>query len=111
MRTSAAIFGCLGPRLGAEEIAFFRDVRPWGFILFARNIEGPDQVRSLVNALRETVGREDAPVLIDQEGGRVQRFAPPPLAEVSAGQHPGAPARRHSSAPGGGPPGRPPHGG
>jgi beta-N-acetylhexosaminidase len=77
MRTSAAIYGCLGPRLGAEEIAFFRDVRPWGFILFARNIEGPDQVRSLVNALRETVGREDAPVLIDQEGGRVQRFGPP----------------------------------
>lgn len=69
MRTSAAIYGCLGPRLGAEEIAFFRDVRPWGFILFARNIEGPDQVRGLVTALRETVGRANAPVLIDQEGG------------------------------------------
>jgi beta-N-acetylhexosaminidase len=63
--------------LGAEEIAFFRDVRPWGFILFARNIEGPDQVRGLISALRESVGREDAPVLIDQEGGRVQRFGPP----------------------------------
>lgn len=77
MKTSAAIYGCLGPRLGAEEIAFFRDVRPWGFILFARNIEGPDQVRGLISALRETVDREDAPVLIDQEGGRVQRFGPP----------------------------------
>ena len=77
VRTSAAIYGCQGPRLGAEEIAFFRDVRPWGFILFARNIEGPDQVRGLIAALRETVGRADAPVLIDQEGGRVQRFGPP----------------------------------
>ncbi|MCA3733747.1 MAG: beta-hexosaminidase, partial [Phenylobacterium sp.] len=77
MNVSAAIYGCAGPRLGAEEAAFFRDVRPWGFILFARNIESPDQVRALVSALRGTVGREDAPVLIDQEGGRVQRFGPP----------------------------------
>jgi beta-N-acetylhexosaminidase len=77
VRASAAIYGCLGPRLGAEEIAFFRDVQPWGFILFARNIEGPDQVRALIAGLRETVGRQDAPVLIDQEGGRVQRFGPP----------------------------------
>ncbi len=77
MNVSAAIYGCAGPRLGAEEAAFFRDVRPWGFILFARNIESPDQVRALVSALRGTVGREDAPILIDQEGGRVQRFGPP----------------------------------
>lgn len=77
MNASAAIYGCAGPRLGAEEAAFFRDVRPWGFILFARNIEAPDQVRALVSDLRATVGRKDAPVLIDQEGGRVQRFGPP----------------------------------
>ncbi len=102
MRASAAIYGCLGPRLGAEEIAFFRDVRPWGFILFARNIEGPDQVRGLVSALRETVGREDAPILIDQEGGRVQRFGPPhwrkyPPARVLANL-PGGPAARREAA-------------
>ncbi len=102
MRASAAIYGCLGPRLGAEEIAFFRDVRPWGFILFARNIEGPDQVRGLVSALRETVGREDAPILIDQEGGRVQRFGPPhwrtyPPARVLANL-PGGPAVRREAA-------------
>jgi len=102
VRASAAIYGCLGPRLGAEEIAFFRDVRPWGFILFARNIEGPDQVRGLVSALRETVGREDAPILIDQEGGRVQRFGPPhwrtyPPARVLANL-PGGPAVRREAA-------------
>lgn len=77
MNASAAIYGCAGPRLGAEEAAFFRDVRPWGFILFARNIDAPDQVHALVSDLRATVGRKDAPVLIDQEGGRVQRFGPP----------------------------------
>lgn len=99
MKASAAIYGCLGPRLGADEAAFFRDVRPWGFILFARNIEGPDQVRALVDALRQTVGREDAPVLIDQEGGRVQRFGPPhwrryPPARVLARLPCGLTARR-----------------
>ena len=73
----ACILGCGGPTLSAEEAAFFRDARPWGFILFARNIETPDQVRKLVADLRETVDREDAPVLIDQEGGRVQRLGPP----------------------------------
>ena len=77
MTTSAAIYGLAGPRLSAEEAAFFRDVQPWGFILFARNIEAPDQVRGLVGALRDIVGRPDAPILIDQEGGRVQRFGPP----------------------------------
>ena len=75
--TSACVFGCAGPVLGAEEAAFFRDVEPWGFILFGRNIVDPGQVRTLVAALRETVGQPDAPVLIDQEGGRVQRLGPP----------------------------------
>jgi beta-N-acetylhexosaminidase len=75
--TTAAILGCAGLTLGREEAAFFRDVRPWGFILFKRNVESPDQVRRLVDALRATVDRADAPVLIDQEGGRVQRLGPP----------------------------------
>ena len=77
MSVSACILGCAGTALSREETAFFRDVKPWGFILFARNVESPDQVRKLVDALRETVGRDDAPVLIDQEGGRVQRLKPP----------------------------------
>jgi beta-N-acetylhexosaminidase len=74
---TAAILGCSGPILTPEERTFFRRVKPWGFILFKRNVETPDQVRALVDALRDTVGRADAPVLIDQEGGRVQRLGPP----------------------------------
>jgi beta-N-acetylhexosaminidase len=74
---SACILGCAGPVLSAEESAFFRDLRPWGFILFRRNVETPDQVRALTAALRETVDDPGAPILIDQEGGRVQRLGPP----------------------------------
>ena len=77
MTRHAAILGCLGPVLTAEEAAFFRDVRPWGFVLFRRNVESPDQVRALTAALRATVDDEHAPILIDQEGGRVQRLGPP----------------------------------
>jgi beta-N-acetylhexosaminidase len=76
MAPGAFIFGCEGPRLSPGEAAFFRAADPWGFILFARNIEAPDQVRRLTAELREAVGR-DAPVLIDQEGGRVQRMRAP----------------------------------
>ncbi len=72
----AAIFGLLGPVLSQEERAFFRDSDPFGFILFARNIENPQQVQRLTADLRESVGR-DAPILIDQEGGRVQRMRGP----------------------------------
>jgi len=72
----AAIFGCAGPELLAEERAFFRDADPFGFILFARNVETPDQLRRLTGDLRASVGR-DAPVLVDQEGGRVQRLRAP----------------------------------
>lgn len=72
----AAIFGCDGLALTAGERAFFRDADPFGFILFARNIDTPDQVCRLTAALREAVGR-DAPILIDQEGGRVQRMRRP----------------------------------
>src|SRR3954471_4177416 len=75
--TSALIAGCAGFGLSPDELAFFREADPWGFVLFRRNIESPEQVRALTAALRETVGRADAPILIDQEGGRVQRMGPP----------------------------------
>jgi beta-N-acetylhexosaminidase len=85
----AFILGCAGPRLSQDEAAFFRAADPLGFILFARNVETPDQLRRLTSDLRASVGR-DAPVLIDQEGGRVQRLrAPhwrewlPPLEQVA----------------------------
>ena len=73
----AAILGCTGPRLDDDERRFLARADPAGFILFRRNCESPEQVRALVAALREAVGRADAPVLIDQEGGRVVRLAPP----------------------------------
>jgi len=72
----AAIFGCSGPRLTPEEAAFFGRHRPWGFILFQRNVEDGAQLRALVEDLRAAAGH-DAPVLIDQEGGRVARLLAP----------------------------------
>ncbi|MTH97247.1 beta-N-acetylhexosaminidase [Roseibium sp. RKSG952] len=75
--TKAFITGCSGHALTSEETAFFRSEDPWGLILFRRNIDTPGQVRELVRAFRACVGRPDAPVLIDQEGGRVQRLLPP----------------------------------
>lgn len=76
MSISAALYGLAGETLTPDEKAFFRDADPWGFILFARNVDTPKQVRRLTGALRDAVGRE-APVFIDQEGGRVQRLRPP----------------------------------
>lgn len=76
MSVSAAIYGLAGPALSADEKAFFRDASPWGFILFARNVDSRKQLPRLCGALRDAVGR-DAPVFIDQEGGRVQRLKPP----------------------------------
>jgi beta-N-acetylhexosaminidase len=73
----AVIFGCAGPDLSADERAFFRDADPLGFILFARNVDTPQRTRRLVDDLRASVARADAPVLIDQEGGRVARLRPP----------------------------------
>ena len=67
----------IGTELTAAEREFIRAERPWGFILFKRNIETPAQVSALVAELRDIVGDADAPVLIDQEGGRVQRLGPP----------------------------------
>ena len=88
--TGATILGCLEPALSTDERTFFREADPWGFILFARNVETPDQLRRLNGDLREAVGRE-APIFVDQEGGRVQRLrAPhwrewaPPLDAVAA---------------------------
>ncbi len=73
----AVLFGCAGPDLSPDERAFFRDADPLGFILFARNVDTPERTRRLSESLREAVGRADAPVLIDQEGGRVARLRPP----------------------------------
>jgi beta-N-acetylhexosaminidase len=73
----AFITGVSGTELTADEREFIASERPWGFILFKRNIGTPAQVASLVGQLREVAGAVDAPVLIDQEGGRVQRLGPP----------------------------------
>lgn len=77
MGLRAFITGVSGLSLTADERAFLRAEQPWGFILFKRNIDTPDQVIGLVKELRDCVERADAPVLIDQEGGRVQRLGPP----------------------------------
>ncbi len=71
------VLGCAGTTLSEAERRFFRETNPLGFILFSRNCRNPEQVRSLTGALREAVRRADAPVLIDQEGGRVARLRPP----------------------------------
>ena len=92
--TGATILGAAGPTLGADEAAFFREADPWGFILFARNVATPEALRRLAGGLRDSVGR-DAPILVDQEGGRVQRLgAPhwrvwrPPLDQCQAARDP-----------------------
>ena len=77
MSTRAFITGVSGTELTAAEREFIRAERPWGFILFKRNVEAPAQVAALVEELRAAAGAADAPVLIDQEGGRVQRLGPP----------------------------------
>jgi beta-N-acetylhexosaminidase len=81
---SAVIFGCAGLEVTPDEGALFRTVNPLGFILFARNCEAPAQITRLVAELRDTVGRADAPVLIDQEGGPVRRLRPPHWDDVPA---------------------------
>jgi beta-N-acetylhexosaminidase len=76
-RPRAVVLGCAGEWLSREESRFFTAADPLGFILFRRNCRSRDQLRALVGELRGCVGRADAPVLIDQEGGRVARLAPP----------------------------------
>ncbi|HEX9947209.1 MAG TPA: beta-hexosaminidase, partial [Allosphingosinicella sp.] len=85
----AAIYGPAGLELTPDERAFFRDCDPAGYILFRRNITSREQMRALIGELRGLSGREDLPILIDQEGGRVARMRPPewpafPAAEAFA---------------------------
>jgi beta-N-acetylhexosaminidase len=75
--TKAFITGLAGTKLNDAERAFIRAERPWGFILFRRNIDTPAQVAALTNEIRDVLGEADVPILVDQEGGRVQRFRPP----------------------------------
>ena len=81
-RHRAAIFGCASTSLSDAERRLFADADPLGFILFKRNCTDPGQVRALTAELRESVGRRDAPILIDQEGGRVARLRPPHWSEL-----------------------------
>jgi len=83
--SKAFISGCKGLVLTPDEKAFFADERPWGFILFGRNIGEPEQITDLVASLRDSIGNPAAPVLIDQEGGRVQRIRPPIVAQYPNG--------------------------
>ena len=80
----AAVFGCAGPVLQPDEAAFFRACDPLGFILFARNCDNPEQIRRLTGNLRAAVGRAEAPILMDHEGGRVQRLPPPQWRNIPA---------------------------
>ena len=80
----ALISGCATTALSEDEEAWFRDARPWGLILFARNIESRDQIRHLTGRFRSLVDRATAPVLVDQEGGRVRRLRPPLARAVPA---------------------------
>lgn len=73
----ALISGCEATRLTPSERSFFREIRPCGFILFKRNCEDAEQIRALIDDFREAVNDASALILIDQEGGRVQRLAPP----------------------------------
>jgi beta-N-acetylhexosaminidase len=75
--SKAIILGASGPVLTPDEIAFFRGERPWGFIVFARNVESAGQLRDLAAMMRDCAGNPQAPVFVDQEGGRVQRLRPP----------------------------------
>lgn len=97
-RPRAAIFGCAGERLLESERRFFAAANPLGFILFERNCKNPDQVQALVKSFRDCVGRGDAPVLIDQEGGRVARLKPPHWHVLPAPGRIGALAERNRDA-------------
>ena len=77
MDLKAFISGCASTSLSDAERAFFAKNRPCGLIVFARNCESPDQLRALVASFRDAVESEDVLILIDQEGGRVQRLRPP----------------------------------
>ena len=86
MPVTAAIFGVSGLRLTADEKAFFRECDPAGYIVFGRNIESKEQLRGLTDELRSLQGRDDLAILIDQEGGRVQRMTEPIWPKFPAGE-------------------------
>ena len=86
MGITSAIFGCSGLSLTQAEREFYNDVQPWGFILFGRNVDTPQQVASLVAELKACVSHKDVPILIDQEGGRVRRLRPPHWEAYPAGE-------------------------
>ncbi|WP_421912684.1 beta-N-acetylhexosaminidase [Mesorhizobium sp.] len=88
--SKAMILGCGGKSLTRDEIRFYRNECPWGFILFARNISETEQVSDLVESMRDCIGRPDALVFVDQEGGRVQRLRPPMAPNYPSGAALGA---------------------
>lgn len=90
MTANAFVSGCEGLALSPDERSFFRAADPWGLILFQRNCSSREQVLRLTSDFRECVGRTDAPVLIDQEGGRVQRLKPPHWRNYPSGAQMGA---------------------
>lgn len=103
MALRAFIAGCAGPRLSARERAFFQAARPCGLILFKRNCASPDQIRRLIGEVREAVASDRFLVLVDQEGGRVQRLGPPhwrayPPARAFGSLYAAAPARALQAA-------------
>jgi beta-N-acetylhexosaminidase len=109
MTARAFITGVCGTTLSGEERSFLREAQPWGLILFQRNVATPQQLAALVSSFRDVVGRPQAPVLIDQEGGRVQRLGPPHWPRYPEGAiwaNLGARARRGAC---GGAPWRAPH--
>lgn len=79
------IFGLSGLSLTADERAFFADAQPLGYILFKRNVQDRTQLRALTDELRALTGRDDLPILIDQEGGKVARMGPPEWLPSPAG--------------------------
>lgn len=86
MGITSAIFGCSGLSLTQDERDFYKQVQPWGFILFGRNVDTPEQVSQLVADLKSCVSHNDVPILIDQEGGRVRRLRPPHWEPYPAGE-------------------------
>ncbi|WP_343799987.1 beta-N-acetylhexosaminidase [Paenochrobactrum glaciei] len=94
-KCKAMIAGVAGTELSADEFAFFRDVNPWGAILFARNVESLEQLNELTTSMRDATGRSDLPIFIDQEGGRVQRLRPPLAPDYPSAQMIGAVYKRN----------------
>ncbi|MEO5494403.1 MAG: glycoside hydrolase family 3 N-terminal domain-containing protein [Sphingomonas sp.] len=79
------IYGLSGLALTDDERAFYKDADPCGYILFKRNVQDRAQLRALTDSLRDLSGRDDVPILIDQEGGKVQRMGPPEWPDFPAG--------------------------